>query len=144
MIFDWLAGLEGIASTAALIALLWQLRLVLRQMRYGAVMHLFEVNRTLVGRALDDAELLDAMTGQKGEVSLKDRLFIQQWFNQMHLTFLGKRNRFLPRSMHASLMADMGDFVSKPQIREAWKASATFYPDDFRKFMTELMEKSDA
>ena len=143
MIFDWLAGLEGIASTAALIALLWQLRLVLRQMRYDAVMHLFEVNRTLVGRALEDAELLEAMSSQREAVSVKDRLFIQQWFNQMHLAFLGTRNRLLPRSMHPSLMADMGNFMSKPHVQEVWKAVAAYYPEDFRAFMAGLMEKSD-
>jgi len=101
-------------------------------------MHLFEVNRALVGRAIDDSDLLGAMTGTKTKVSAKETLFIQQWFNQMHLTYLGKRNRLLPRAMHASLTADMADFMGKPQAQKVWATVAPFYPNDFREFVESL------
>lgn len=139
MILEWLAALEGIASTAAFVALIWQLRLVLRQMRFGAVIHIYEVNRDLIGRALDNPDLAKTLEGKPAENSATEKLYVQQWFNQMNLTYLGQQNRFLPKSMRKSLESDMADFINQPRVQGYWASLSKYYPEDFQRFVAGMI-----
>ncbi|WP_309387892.1 hypothetical protein, partial [Cerasicoccus frondis] len=65
MLIEWLSALEGIASTAALVALIWQIRILLRQLRFNAILHIYDVNRDLIGRALEDTELRKILDGEQ-------------------------------------------------------------------------------
>ncbi|GHB93335.1 hypothetical protein GCM10007047_05890 [Cerasicoccus arenae] len=141
MILEWFSALEGVASLATLLVLLWQIGMLLRQLRFNAVLHIYDINRDLIGRALDDPDLRKVLDGEQIADASKEKRYFQLWINQIKLIHLGWRSRFLPRTSWPSLQKDIGDFTSLPRFQTNWKEVSQYYSGDFREFLEETKRK---
>lgn len=141
MILEWFSALEGVVSLATLIVLLWQIGMLLRQLRFNAVLQIYDINRDLIGRALGDADLRNLLEGEAIADVSKEKRYYQLWINQIQLIYLGWRSHFLPRSSWIGLRKDIGDFAALPRFDSHWTKMAQYYPEEFRKFVEETKGK---
>ncbi|GHC12029.1 DUF6082 family protein [Cerasicoccus arenae] len=136
-------SLEGIAALAGFFVLVWELRRGVRQMRFQAVLEIYKTNRELIQLALDDPDLMAVLEGREEVDSTKERRYLQMWLNQMTMVYLGWRNRFLPRSSWEGLRRDIQESSQSPNVRKLWNQLSPYYDEEFQKFMTEMIDKSD-
>ncbi len=139
-ISDWLAAMETTVEFTALLALIWQLRVLSRQLRYEAVIRIYEINRALIAAGLKDPDLLKVLDGRAIRDKTKQRRFLQQCFNQIDLTYLGWKNRFLTQESWEGLERDIQDFSSLETSRQYWRQNSGYYSREFQAFLNRCIE----
>lgn len=126
---EWIAV---VSVVVALISLAVQQHLTRQQSKAEARDRHSERTQTLLLKALDDPELLAAISGVS-EDDQKQRRYRQLWFNHTEMFF---RSRDLFDKAHwAGSVNDFRSFMNMPAMRHHWQEHRHYYADDFRDFM---------
>ena len=126
----------------ALFSLALQQHLTRQQNRAEARDRHYDRTQTLLLTALNDSDLLDAISGDSEEEQ-KHRRYRQLWFNHIEMFF---RNRSLFDDLHwKGTINDIRDFMSMSAMSKHWMSHQHYYADDYRAFMNrEVFDKAEA
>lgn len=126
---EWVAV---VSVVVAMLTLAVQQHLTRRQSQTEARDRHHDRTQVLLLRAMDDPELLDAISDGSG-ADQKLRRYCQLWINHIEIIF---RNRHLFGREHWNgTLYDIRDFMIMTPLLEYWQQNGRFYAADFRKFM---------
>lgn len=128
-ISEWVAV---VSVVVALLTLAVQHHLTRRQDRAEARARQYERTQTLILKALDDPELLEAISGSSEE-NQKLRRYRQLWFNQVEMFF--RQCGLYDRVHWEGTVNDIRSFMVMPEMRSHWQEHQHYYAQDFRDFM---------
>jgi len=137
---EWIAV---VSVVVALVSLTIQQHLSHKQNKAEARTRHYERTQTLLLKALDDPDLLNAI-GDQSDHNQKHRRYWQLWLNHIEIIF---RQRYLFDDVHWQGTAnDIRGFANMPPMRKHWEKYRADYADDFQQFMKEeiLEEKAEA
>lgn len=126
---------EWVAVVSVVLAFLYfaiQQRLNRQQSKAEARARQYDRTTALLFKALDDPELLEAISGGSDE-DQKQRRFRQLWVNHVEM-FFRQRNLF-DKHHWKSTVNDMKDFMTMPSMAQYWNDNQRYYADDFRDFV---------
>lgn len=121
-----------ISVVIALVSLTVQQHLTRRQSRAEARARQYERTQTLILKALDDPELLEAISGSSEE-NQKLRRYRQLWFNQVEMFF--RQCDLYDRVHWEGTVNDIRSFMVMPEMKKHWQEHQHYYSRDFRDFM---------
>lgn len=123
----------------ALVTLAVQQHLTRQQNKAEALDKYSDRTQTLLLKALDDPELLAAISGNS-EGDQKQRRFRQLWFN--HAEMFYRSRRLFDRVHWKGSIHDFQGFLNMPVMRLHWQEHRQYYARDFQDFMEkEIMTK---
>ncbi|BCX48580.1 hypothetical protein HAHE_24880 [Haloferula helveola] len=126
---EWIAV---VSVVVALISLAIQQHLSRQQSRFEARARQYDRTTALLFKAMDNPDLLDAISGDSGE-DQRQRRFRQVWINHTMVMF-GQRRLFTSAEWKSTL-EDIRDFMNAPEIRTHWERYGCYYAPDFREFI---------
>ncbi|MBB5352948.1 hypothetical protein HNR46_003198 [Haloferula luteola] len=121
-----------ISVVVALLSLAVQQHWTRQQAKTDARAKQYDRTTSLLFKAIDNPDLLEAISGNSGE-DQRQRRFRQIWIN--HTMVIFDQRRLFTRSEWASTVDDIRDFMSNPEIRRHWTQHEEFYAPDFRDFL---------
>lgn len=126
---EWIAVMSVVVALAALAL---QQHLTRKQSKGEALYRYSDRTQTLLLKALDDPDLLEAISGDSTG-DQKQRRFRQLWFNHAEMFF---RNRKLFDKTHwEGSLNDFRSFMNMPVMRHHWQENRKYYAKDFQAFM---------
>lgn len=126
----------------ALVSLTIQQHLTRQERKSDARARHYERTQMLLFKALEDPELLEAISGDSQEAQKQGR-FRQLWFNHVEMIF--RQRKLFDRTHWAGTMSDVKSFLNMPAMRDHWETNEKYYADDYRAFVnTQIMEKAEA
>ncbi|MGD1978627.1 MAG: DUF6082 family protein [Akkermansiaceae bacterium] len=126
----------------ALVSLTIQQHLTRQERKSDAQTRHYERTQMLLFKALEDPDLLYAISGDSTEAEKQSR-FRQLWFNHVEMIF--RQRRLFDRVHWVGTMSDVESFLSVPAMRDHWKSNEEYYADDFRKFVNQqIMGQAEA
>lgn len=133
---EWIAVASVIIALASLT---FEQHLSRRQSKAEALDKYSDRTQTLLLKALDDPELLAAISGNS-EGDQKQRRFRQLWFN--HAEMFYRNRRLFDRVHRKGSLHDFQSFLNMPVMRLHWDEHRKYYANDFQTFMEkEIMLK---
>lgn len=128
-IAEWIAVASVVVALASLAN---EQRLTRLQSNDEAKARHYDRAQTLILRALDDEELLEAISGSPDK-DQRHRRYRQLWFNHVEMIF--RQRRFFDKQHWLGTLNDVRSFMNMPAMRDHWKNHGHYYADDFRRFM---------
>lgn len=126
----------------ALVSLTIQQHLTRQERKSDARARHYERTQMLLFKALEDPELLEAISGDSNGAHKQGR-FRQLWFNHVEMIF--RQRRLFDRTHWAGTMSDVKSFLNMPAMREHWETNQKYYADDYRTFVNaHIMKKTEA
>ncbi len=126
---EWIAVVSVIVAFASLAV---QQHLSRQQSKGEALDKYSDRTQTLLLKALDDPELLAAISGNS-EGDQKQRRFRQLWFN--HAEMFYRNRRLFDRVHRKGSLHDFQSFLNMPVMRLHWQDHRQYYAKDFQTFM---------
>lgn len=126
----------------ALVSLTIQQYLARQERKSDARARHYERTQMLLFKALEDPELLEAISGDSQEAQKQGR-FRQLWFNHVEMIF--RQRKLFDRTHWVGTMSDVKSFLNMPAMREHWETNQKYYADDYRAFVNaQIMKKAEA
>jgi hypothetical protein len=127
----------------ALVSLTIQQHLTRQERKSDARARHYERTQMLLFKAMEDPELLEAISGDSREAQKQGR-FRQLWFNN-HVEMICRQRKLFGRAHWAGTMSDVKTFLNMPAMRDHWDTNQKYYADDYRSFVnTQIMKKAEA
>lgn len=135
---EWIAVVSVVVAFASFTI---QMVLSRRQSRFETRTRHYDRTQALIFKALEDPELLDALSGGSAD-SQKQRRYRQLWFNHIKLIF--EQRSLYGRSEWQVTVLDIQSFFNMPAMRLHWDAHQQYYATKFRAFMNDkIMKKAE-
>lgn len=126
----------------ALVSLTIQQYLARQERKSDARARHYERTQMLLFKALEDPELLEAISGDSQEAQKQGR-FRQLWFNHVEMIF--RQRKLFDRTHWVGTMSGVKSFLNMPAMREHWETNQKYYADDYRAFVNaQIMKKAEA
>lgn len=126
---EWIAIISVVVALASVAV---QQHLTRQQSKEEAKARHCDRTQTLILTALDDPDLLAAISGDSIE-DQKRRRYLQLWLN--HVEMIYRQRQFFDRAHWQGTVNDIRDFMGMSAIRVHWLRYQHFYAEDFRSFM---------
>ena len=135
---EWIAV---ISVLIALFSLALQQHLTRLESRFETRSRHYDRTQNLLFKALDDPELLEALTGGT-TTNQKQRRYRQLWFNHIKLVF--DQRQLFEKDDWKVTVSDIQSFFNMPAMQEHWEAFQQYYSPDFRMFVNqEVIKKAE-
>lgn len=126
----------------ALVSLTVQQHLTRQERKSDAQSRHYERTQMLLFKALEDPELLKAISGDSQEAQKQSR-FRQLWFNHVEMIF--RQRKLFDRIHWEGTMSDVKSFLNMPAMLDHWETNGKYYADDYRDFVnTHIMKEAEA
>lgn len=135
---EWIAV---VSIVTALVSFAFQQFLSREVSKSNARARHYERTQTLLLRALDDPELLQAI-GSVGEEDQKRRRYWQLWLN--HIEMIYRQRNFFDRVHWQGTVIDVQGFMTIPDLKSHWHRYKGSYAADFQKFVDHEIMNEEA
>lgn len=136
---EWIAVVSVVIALASLAI---QQHFGLRQSRFDTRVKHYDRTQDLLFKALEDPELLEALSGGSFE-NQKQRRYRQLWFN--HIKLIYDQRKLFEKGDWEVTVEDISSFFNMPAMQTHWFTFQQYYSPDFRKFVNEtIIKKAEA
>ena len=148
---EWLraTGIAELANAAGLFAALagigltlLQLLLLRRQLKLDALIKVMDSNREIVALGFEHPAVWSVMEDDPATVLASEatahRRYLQLWVNHMQVMWMAWKLGLVSGREWAAYRLDMAEFLRGQSLQEHWTKVSRFYPEGFRRLVSEL------
>lgn len=137
--FDYVASVSVVLSFVSIFLVIFQLHNNTEQRKIESLIQIYDINRQLLSLAFSTPELFDVLHNGPNADPIRERHYLQLWFNQFALIHAIHRRGLFQTDLRESMERDMRDFLAQENMQRHWRLYRNFYPSSFQDFVDNLI-----